>query len=68
MFLFCFLLKFVLTKSINMSISIAIVEDEKNYNNALKKVINYQDDMNVVAQFFDGKNAMSQLSDISPMW
>jgi len=49
-----------------MSISIAIVEDEKNYNNALKKVINYQDDMNVVAQFFDGKNAMSQLSDISP--
>lgn len=49
-----------------MSISIAIVEDEKNYNNALKKVINYQDDMNVVAQFFDGKNAMSQLFDISP--
>ena len=36
-----------------MSISIAIVEDEKNYNNALKKVINYQDDMKVVAQFFD---------------
>lgn len=49
-----------------MSISIAIVEDEKNYNNALKKVINYQDDMNVVAQFFDGKEALSQLSDIYP--
>ncbi len=49
-----------------MSISIAIVEDEKNYNNALKKVINYQDDMEVVAQFFDGKDALQNLSDISP--
>jgi NarL family two-component system response regulator LiaR len=49
-----------------MSISIAIVEDEKNYNNALKKVINYQNDMKVVAQFFDGDSALKQLSDISP--
>ncbi|GAA4157549.1 response regulator transcription factor [Chryseobacterium ginsenosidimutans] len=49
-----------------MSISIAIVEDEKNYNNALKKVINYQDDMKVVAQFFDGSDALENLSDISP--
>lgn len=46
-------MKFVLNKITDMSISIAIVEDEKNYNNALKKVINYQDDMKVVAQFFD---------------
>ncbi|PQA91561.1 DNA-binding response regulator [Chryseobacterium shigense] len=49
-----------------MSISIAIVEDEKNYNNALKKVINYQDDMKVVAQFFDGNNALKDLSALSP--
>lgn len=49
-----------------MSISIAIVEDEKNYNNALKKVINYQDDMKVVAQFFDGNEALKNLSDLSP--
>lgn len=49
-----------------MSISIAIVEDEKNYNNALKKIINYQDDMKVVAQFFDGNEALKNLSDISP--
>jgi len=49
-----------------MSISIAIVEDEKNYNNALKKVINYQDDMKVVGQFFDGNTALKNLSDISP--
>lgn len=49
-----------------MSISIAIVEDEKNYNNALKKVINYQDDMKVVAQFFNGNEALQKLSDASP--
>jgi NarL family two-component system response regulator LiaR len=49
-----------------MSISIAIVEDEKNYNNALKKVINYQNDMRVAAQFFDGNEALKKLPDISP--
>ncbi|SHL59861.1 two component transcriptional regulator, LuxR family [Chryseobacterium carnipullorum] len=49
-----------------MSISIAIVEDEKNYNNALKKVINYQDDMKVVAQFFDGNDALKNLTSFSP--
>ncbi|WP_326982014.1 response regulator transcription factor [Chryseobacterium sp. MYb264] len=49
-----------------MSISIAIVEDEKNYNNALKKVINYQKDMKVVAQFFDGNDALHNLPDFSP--
>ncbi|KQS93554.1 response regulator transcription factor [Chryseobacterium sp. Leaf394] len=49
-----------------MSISIAIVEDEKNYNNALKKVIDYQDDMKVIAQFFNGKNALDDLSLYSP--
>ena len=49
-----------------MSISIAIVEDERNYNNALKKVINYQNDMKVVAQFFNGNDALKNLSDTSP--
>ena len=49
-----------------MSISIAIVEDEKNYNNALKKVIDYQNDMKVIAQFFDGNTALKKLSHISP--
>ncbi|CAH0153114.1 response regulator transcription factor [Chryseobacterium sp. Bi04] len=49
-----------------MSISIAIVEDEKNYNNALKKVINYQQDMKVIAQFFDGNDALNNLASISP--
>lgn len=49
-----------------MSISIAIVEDEKNYNNALKKVINYQNDMKVVAQFFEGNDALKNLPSFSP--
>ncbi|WBV55672.1 response regulator transcription factor [Chryseobacterium daecheongense] len=49
-----------------MTISIAIVEDEKNYNNALKKVINYQADMKVIAQFFDGNDALHNLPLISP--
>ncbi|AYZ14866.1 DNA-binding response regulator [Chryseobacterium arthrosphaerae] len=49
-----------------MSISIAIVEDEKNYNNALKKIINYQNDMKVTAQFFDGSTALKNLPEISP--
>jgi len=58
-------LKFVSNKK-DMSISIAIVEDEKNYNNALKKVINYQQDMKVIAQFFDGNDALNNLASISP--
>ena len=49
-----------------MSISVAIVEDEKNYNNALKKVINYQQDMKVTAQFFDGNDAIQNLPAVSP--
>ncbi len=49
-----------------MKIRIAIVEDEKNYNNALKKVIDHQDDMKIVAQFFDGREALQRLSDLSP--
>lgn len=49
-----------------MSISIAIVEDEKNYNNALKKVINYQQDMKVIAQFFEGNETLNNLPALSP--
>jgi len=58
-------LKFASNKN-DMSISIAIVEDEKNYNNALKKIINYQNDMKVTAQFFDGSTALKKLPEISP--
>lgn len=47
-----------------MSIRVAIVEDEKHYNNALKKIVDYQDDMEVVAQFYSGKDALENLSKI----
>lgn len=49
-----------------MSISVVIVEDEKHYNNALKKVIDYQEDMTVVAQFFNGEDAVDSLEEIQP--
>lgn len=49
-----------------MRISIAIVEDERNYNNALKKVIDFQDDMLVVAQFYSGATALQDLASYSP--
>ncbi len=66
MILLYFLLNFVITRPTDMSISIAIVEDEKNYNNTLKKIINYQKDMRVVAQFFDGSEALQKLPDLLP--
>lgn len=61
-----FSVEICLNKIISMSISIAIVEDEKNYNNALKKVIDYQTDMKVIAQYFSGNAALKNLSDLSP--
>ena len=44
-----------------MKIRIAIVEDEKTYSNALKKISNYQDDLACIAQFFNGKDAIENL-------
>lgn len=61
-----FSVEICLNKIISMSISIAIVEDEKNYNNALKKVIDYQTDMKVIAQYFSGNAALKNLYDLSP--
>lgn len=49
-----------------MKISVAIVEDDKNYNNALKKIIDFQDDMFCSAQFFTGKEAKNSLPDLAP--
>ena len=44
-----------------MKTKIAIVEDEKTYSNMLKKIIDYQDDLMCVAQFFNGKTAIENL-------
>ena len=41
-----------------MSISVAIVEDEKHYNNALKKIIDYDADLHCIGQFYSGKAAL----------
>ena len=49
-----------------MSISIAIVEDEKHYNNALKKIIDYDADLHCIGQFYSGKAALVSLQEIHP--
>jgi len=49
-----------------MKINVAIVEDDKNYNQALKKIIDFQNDMVCVANFFDGKTALNKLSNHNP--
>ncbi|EJL61375.1 response regulator transcription factor [Flavobacterium sp. CF136] len=49
-----------------MKIRVAIVEDDKNYNQALKNIIDFQEDMECVAQFFNGKNALQKLEALEP--
>lgn len=49
-----------------MKIKVAIVEDEKTYSNALKKIINHQDDLTCIAQFFNGKDAIENLEIYHP--
>lgn len=49
-----------------MKIKVAIVEDDKNYNLALKNIIDFQEDMECAAQFFNGKSAMQKLKTIEP--
>lgn len=49
-----------------MKIQVAIVEDDKNYNNTLKKVINYNDNMCCVGQFFSGNAALEHLPTLNP--
>ena len=49
-----------------MKIRVAIVEDDKNYNQALKNIIDFQEDMECVAQFFNGKNALHKLEASEP--
>lgn len=49
-----------------MKIRVAIVEDDKNYNQALKNIIDFQEDMECVAQFLNGKNALQKLEAIEP--
>lgn len=49
-----------------MKITVAIVEDDKNYNQALKKIIDFQEDMECVDQFYNGKTALQDLEALAP--
>lgn len=49
-----------------MKIKVAIVEDDKNYSQALKNIIDFQKDMECTAQFFNGKNALQKLEALEP--
>lgn len=49
-----------------MEISVAIVEDEKHYNNALKKIIDYDAELNCVGQFYNGSEAIAHLVELKP--
>jgi len=46
-----------------MKIKIGIVEDEKNYSNTLKKVIDYEADMLCAFQFFSGSEALHNMDE-----
>src|SRR5690606_1740175 len=47
-------------------ISVAIVEDDKFYNNALKKIINFDGQLTCTGQFYNGSEALAELPGISP--
>ena len=49
-----------------MKINVAIVEDEKHYNNALKKIIDYDADLHCVGQFYNGNEAIVNLVELKP--
>lgn len=49
-----------------MKISVAIVEDDKNYNQTLKKLLDYNDDLCCTGQFYSGKSALENLPNVKP--
>lgn len=49
-----------------MKIRVVIVEDDKNYNQALQRIIAFQSDMECEAQFYNGKSALEELGNLEP--
>jgi DNA-binding NarL/FixJ family response regulator len=49
-----------------MSIKVAVVEDEKHYNNALKKIIDNDSELNCVAQLYSGAESLALLKEMKP--
>ncbi|RYD99976.1 MAG: response regulator transcription factor [Sphingobacteriales bacterium] len=49
-----------------MSLSICIIEDDKNYNNILRKVIDHAAGMSCIAQYYYGKDALTGIPALQP--
>ena len=49
-----------------MKIKVAVVEDEKHYSQALKKIIDFDEELLCVGQFFDGNEALEKLRSLQP--
>lgn len=49
-----------------MKTHVAIVEDEKNYSNALKKIIDFDEELLCVGQIFNGDDALKELKHLEP--
>jgi YesN/AraC family two-component response regulator len=49
-----------------MSIKVAVVEDEKHYNNALKKIIDNDSELDCVAQLYSGAESLALLKEMKP--
>ncbi len=47
-------------------IRVAILEDEKNYNFVLKKIIDFEENMSCCGQFFNGGDAMEGIEELKP--
>jgi NarL family two-component system response regulator LiaR len=47
-------------------ITVAIVEDDKHYNNALKKIIEFDKDLVCVGQFFNGRDSLAKMVYLNP--
>lgn len=49
-----------------MKTHVVIVEDEKNFSNALKKIIDFDDELLCIGQFFNGDDALKELKNLEP--
>ncbi|MFV0604961.1 MAG: response regulator [Niabella sp.] len=49
-----------------MRITVVIIEDDRNYNNALKKIIDFDSDLLCLAQCLSGREALMLLPDTMP--
>lgn len=48
-----------------MAITVVVIEDDLHYNNALKKVIDYDEELTCVGQYFRGKHALRDLATLN---